>query len=127
LSPLAKDEEGQYNHAGWQEVCLVPSSCFEGWDHQWALYGLPHDHDAWAFKKAKQKKHYREKRERDKEAKSPDAAAGSAKNHKSNPTDEKLKLALSDKLTSALVTQYHLSQTEADELFKTAYNEAQEK
>ena len=85
---------------------------------------FPHDHDAWVVKKKERTKHYREKRDR--EAKSPDAAAGSAKKPKPKPTDDKLKLALSDKLTSALVTQYHLSQTEADELFKTAYTEAQE-
>jgi len=87
---------------------------------------FPHDHDAWAVKKADRNKHFREKRERQKEAKSSEAAAGGAKKPKPEPTDEKLKLALSDKLTSALVTQYHLSQTEADELFKTAYKEAQE-
>ena len=85
---------------------------------------FPHNHDAWVVKKKERTKHYREKRDR--EAKSPDAAAGSAKKPKPKPTDDKLKLALSDKLTSALVKQYHLSQTEADELFKTAYTEAQE-
>ena len=87
---------------------------------------FPHDHDAWAVKKADRNKHFREKRERQKEAKSSEAAAGSTKKPKSEPTGEKLKLALSDKLTSALVTQYHLSQTEADDLFKNAYKEAQE-
>ena len=87
---------------------------------------FPHDHDAWVVKKKDRAKHYREKRDRDKEAKSSDAAAGSAKKPKPKPTDDKLKLALSDKLTSALVTQYHLSQSEADELFKNAYTEAQE-
>ena len=83
---------------------------------------FPHDHDAWVVKKKDRTKHYREKRDR--EGKSPDATKGSAK--KPKPNDNKLKLALSDKLTSALVTQYHLSQAEADALFKTAYTKAQE-
>ena len=66
--------------------------------------------------------HYREKRDR--EAKSPDPTSKSAK--KPKPADDKIKLALSDKLTSSLVTQYHLSQTEADKLFKSAYTAAKE-
>ena len=82
---------------------------------------FPHNHDAWVVKKTDRTKHYHEKRDR--EEKSPDATAGSA--NKPKPADDKLKLALSDKLTSALVAQYHLSQTEADELFKTAYTAAQ--
>ena len=87
---------------------------------------FPHDHDAWAVKKADRNKHFREKREREKEAKSSEAADGSAKKHKAKPKEEKLKLVLNDKLTSALVTKYHISQTEADELVQSAYDEAQE-
>ena len=49
-----------------------------------------------------------------------------SKKPKSQPTVEKLKLILNDKLTSALVTKYHLTQTEADKLVQSAYNEAQE-
>ena len=46
--------------------------------------------------------------------KSKDPGSGPAKKHKA---DDKLKLALSNKLTQALVTQHHLLQNEADELF----------
>ena len=83
----------------------------------------PHDHDAWVANKADRNKKFCKKRDRDSK-KSHDAYPGSAK--KSKPADNKLKLALSDKLTSALVTKYHLSQTEADNLFKTDYTLAQE-
>ena len=43
----------------------------------------------------------------------------SSKNYKS------LKLALNKKLATALVTQHHMTQKEADEIFKAAYNEAE--
>ena len=92
-----------------------------------SIHGLympsPHNHDAWVAHKADRNKKFHKKRFRDSN-KSPDTSAGSAK--KSKLADNKLTLALSDKLTSALVTQYHLSQTKADNLFKTAYSEAQE-
>ncbi len=84
----------------------------------------PHNHDAWAKAKAKQNKKFCKKRKRDSN-KTPDDAAGSAK--KPKPSDDKLKLALSDKLTSGLVTQYHMSQNKADKLFKSAYSAATQK
>jgi hypothetical protein len=53
-----------------------------------------------------------------------DAEAGS---NKKAETGNQLKLALSNKLTQALVTQHHLSQTEADELFNKVYKEVEDK
>ncbi len=52
--------------------------------------------------------------------------SGSGPANKKHKPDNKLKLTLSDKLTQALVTQHHLSQTEADELFSKAYKEAED-
>ena len=53
--------------------------------------------------------------------------SGSGPANKKHKPDNKLKLTLSDKLTQALVTQHHLSQTEADDLFSKAYKEAEDK
>ena len=47
--------------------------------------------------------------------------SSTAKKHKA---DDKLKLALNDKLTQALVTQHHLLQNEAEELFNKVFQEA---
>jgi len=79
----------------------------------------PHDHDAWAKAKAECVEKFKCGK-RDKEggkAKESDLA----KKHKA---DDKLKLALNDKLTQALVTQHHLSQNEAEELFNKVFQEA---
>ena len=51
---------------------------------------------------------------------------GDASPSKKAKTGSQLKLALSDKLTQALITQHHLSQTEADELFNKVYKEVKE-
>ena len=48
--------------------------------------------------------------------------SGPGKKHKA---DDKLKQALNDKLTQALVTQHHLSQNEAEELFNKVFQEAE--
>ena len=81
----------------------------------------PHDHGAWAKAKAERVEKFK-KTKRDKEGGKGSGTGSSSKKHK---TDEKLKLALSDKLTQALVTQHHLSQTEADEVFNKAFQEAE--
>jgi hypothetical protein len=83
----------------------------------------PHDHNAWAKAKAKRVAKFK-KCKRDKEGgKCKDPGSGPAKKHKAN---DKLKLTLSDKLTQALVTQHHLLQTEADELFSKVFQEAED-
>ena len=51
---------------------------------------------------------------------------GDASPNKKVKTGSQLKLALSDKLTQALITQHHLSQTKADELFNKVYKEVKE-
>jgi hypothetical protein len=89
------------------------------------LYMLaPHDHDAWAKAKAERVEKFK-KRKQDKAEGGKGSGSGSA--NKKHKPDDKLKLALSDKLTQALVTQHHLSQTEADDLFSKAYKEAEDK
>jgi len=80
----------------------------------------PHDHDAWAKAKAE----HVEKIKRGKQDKEGGKAKESspAKKHKA---DDKLKLTLNNKLTQALVTQHHLSQNEAEELFNKVFQEAE--
>ncbi len=118
LPRLAGNQEGQHHQARWKEVRL----CSQHTSKDGSINGLympaPHNHDAWAKAKAEQNKRFRENRKRDSK-KTTDNAAGSAK--KPKPAGNKLKLALSDRLTSALVTQYHMSHNNADELFQSAY------
>ena len=80
----------------------------------------PHDHDAWKEKKAQYANgsNHRGKRERD--------TATAKVNPKRGDGGKSLKLALNQKLTTALVTQHHLSQNEADALFNSCYTEADE-
>ena len=82
----------------------------------------PHDHDAWAKAKAERVEKFK-KAKRDKEGRK---GSGTGSPSKKPKADDKLKLALSDKLTQALVTQHHLSQTEADDLFSKAYKKAED-
>jgi hypothetical protein len=83
----------------------------------------PHHHDAWAKAKAEKVEKY-ECSKRDKEGGK--GRDGDASPNKKAKTGSQLKLALSDKLTQALVTQHHLSQTKADELFNKVYKEVEE-
>ena len=71
-----------------------------------------HNHEEWKEKKARYMENngHRGKRQRDSDG-------GSS---------SKLKLALNQKLSTALVTQHHLSQNEADNLFNACYKEADE-
>ena len=85
------------------------------------LYMLaPHDHDVWAKAKAERIEKFKHGK-RDKEG-GKAKESGPAKKHNA---DDKLKLALNDKLTQALVTQHHLSQNEAEELFNKVFQEAE--
>ena len=84
---------------------------------------MDHDHDAWlAARKLRYSEHCG-KRNRDTSTKDPNPDAipsFKAKKQKG------LKLALNQKLATALVTQHNMSQEEANYIFTTAYNEAQE-
>ena len=84
----------------------------------------PHNHDAWAKAKAERVEKFK-KRKQDKAEGGKGSGSGPA--NKKHKPDDKLKLAFSDKLTQALVTQHHLSQTKVDELFSKAYKEAEDK
>jgi hypothetical protein len=89
------------------------------------LYMLAlHDHDMWAKAKADRVEKFK-KRKQDKAEGGKGSGSGPA--NKKHKPDDKLKLAFSDKLTQALVTQHHLSQTKVDELFSKAYKEAEDK
>jgi len=81
----------------------------------------PHDHNAWTKAKAERVEKFK-RGKRDKEG-GKGKESGPAKKHEA---DDKLKLALNDKLTrGALVTQHHLSQNEAEELFNKVFQKAE--
>ena len=80
----------------------------------------PHDHDAWAKAKAEHVEKFKRRKQDKEDGKAKES--GPAKKYKA---DDKLKLALNDKLTQALVTQHHLSQNEAEELFNKVFQEAE--
>ena len=74
----------------------------------------PSDQDAWAKVKAEKAEKYKRSKRNKEGGKGKDGDAGLNKKAK---TGNQLKLALSDESTQALVTQHHLSQTKANELF----------
>jgi hypothetical protein len=78
----------------------------------------PHDHNEWAKAKADKTAAFNKQKE---EAKKSRGKLASAK--KAKPNNKALKLALGKKMTTALVTQPHMSQTEAENLFNSVYKE----
>ena len=84
---------------------------------------MDHDYDAWLDARKLRYLEHRGKHNRNTSTKAPNPDAipfYAAKNQK------ELKLALNQKLATALVTQHNMSQEEANDIFTTAYNEAQE-
>jgi hypothetical protein len=79
----------------------------------------PHDHDAWAKANAEREEKFK-RGKRGAEVTPEKTGALAAKKHKAG----NLKLKLSNKITTALVTQHHLSQQEADAVFADAFKEA---
>jgi hypothetical protein len=79
---------------------------------------LPHDHDELAKAKADKTAAFKKQK---KEAKKSRGKSVLAK--KARPNNEALKLALDKKMTTALVTQHHMSQTEAEILFNSVFKE----
>jgi hypothetical protein len=82
---------------------------------------LPHDHDPWAKAKVDKTAAFKKRK---KEAKKSGGKSKLAK--KSKPNGEALKLVLGKKMTTALVTQHHMSQTKAETLFDSVYKETME-
>ena len=84
---------------------------------------MEHDHNAWLAARKLRYSEHRGKRDRDTSTKAtkPDAITSSAAKKQRG-----LKLALNQKLAMALVTQHNMSQEEANDIFTTAYYEAQE-
>jgi hypothetical protein len=80
----------------------------------------PHDHDEWAKSKADKTAAFKKRKENAK--KSGNKVASPAKKSKSESED--LKLALSSKFTSALVTHCHMGQAEAENMFDSIYKNA---
>ncbi len=80
----------------------------------------PHNHNAWAKAKAEREEKF--KRSKSGAEVTPDKTSNApvAKKHKAGD----LKLKLSNKITSALVTQHHLSKQEANVVFADAFKEA---
>ena len=82
---------------------------------------FPLNHEAWQEKKDKfaaEKSDRRGKRDHDKSSDNKGSDAGAI--------TKSLKLALNRKLTTALVTQHHFSQNEANDQFNSCYIEADE-
>ena len=110
----------------WQVTKKGSTYIHKGMKYSWCPHhhskdgSVPHDHDAWAKAKAE----HAEKFKRGKLDKEGGKAkeSGPAKKHKA---DDKLKLSLNDKLIQALVTQHHLLQNEAEELFNKVFQEAE--
>ena len=83
----------------------------------------PHNHNEQAESR-KQKDSSQWKRRKDNQGASSDATTPDGIPSQSSSKKSKiLKLALNKKVATALVTQHHMNQQEADEIFKAAYNE----
>jgi hypothetical protein len=82
---------------------------------------FPHDHNEWVKAKAAKTAAYKKGKE---EAKKSGGKTNSAK--KATPNGKALKLALGEKMTTALITQHHMTQTEAKTLFDSIYKETME-
>ena len=85
----------------------------------------PHNHEEWKQKKDERRSQARSGRRNKRKADDhygPAADDDSDKQGKSS----KMKLALNQRLATALVTQHHLSQNEADDLFNECYKDAED-
>jgi hypothetical protein len=80
----------------------------------------PHNHDEWAQAKADKAAAFKKRKEEGK--KNGDKPASPPKKPKTDGED--LKLALSSKFTSALVTHCHMGQAEAENMFDAIYKNA---
>jgi hypothetical protein len=112
-------EEFHYDHDGKKfDWCPHPKS------KDGSVNGMympsPHNHNAWAKAKAEREEKF--KRSKSGAEVTPDKTSNApvAKKHKAGD----LKLKLSNKITSALVTQHHLSKQEANVVFADAFKEA---
>ena len=81
----------------------------------------PHNHDEWAKAKAEKTAAFKKRKEDMK--KSPD---GTPAAKKAKQDGGELKLQLGSKLTSALVTQHHMTQADAEDVFNTVFKEVYE-
>ena len=86
-----------------------------------SLYMLsPHDHNEWAKAKADKTAAFKKRKE---DAKKPgDKQASPAKKSKSEGED--LKVALSSKFTSVMVTRCHIGQAKVENMFDSIYKSA---
>jgi hypothetical protein len=82
---------------------------------------FPHDHNEWVKAKAAKTAAYKKRKE---EAKKSEGKANSAKKARHN--GKALKLALGEKMTTALITQHHMTQTESETLFDSVYKKTME-
>lgn len=81
----------------------------------------PHDHDEWVKAKAEKTAAFKKRKE---EMKKTPNGSPTAKKAKQEGGD--LKLQLGSKLTSALVTQHHMTQADAEDVFNSVYKEVYE-
>jgi hypothetical protein len=76
----------------------------------------PHDHDNWATRKADKTAAFKKRKAEAKKS-------GNSKATKKVKPNDALKLAVGDKLTTALMTQYHMMQTKAEFIFNLIYKD----
>ncbi len=107
-------------HEGWKYVWFPKHTSKDG-----SISGLympfPHDHNEWVKAKAAKTAAYKKRKE---EAKKSEGKANSAKKARHN--GKALKLALGEKMTTALITQHHMTQTESETLFDSVYKKTME-
>jgi hypothetical protein len=77
---------------------------------------LPHNHNEWAKRKANKTAAFKKHKEEAKKS-------GKSESPKKVKPNDTLKLALGNKLATALVTQHHMMQTEAESLFDLVYKD----
>jgi hypothetical protein len=78
----------------------------------------PHDHEVWAKAKAEKTPAFKKCKEQEKKKLTGNYPLKKPKQ------DDALKLALSSKLTTALVTQHHMSQINAEPVLNSVHNKA---
>ena len=84
----------------------------------------PHNHEEWKQRKDERRSQTRS-RPRDKREAGDHYGPAPGNDSDKQGKSSKMKLALNQRMATALVTQHHLSQNEADDLFNECYKDAE--
>ncbi len=82
---------------------------------------FPHNHDKWAKNKADKTAAFKKRKEKAKKL-----SGGTSANKKPEQDKAALKLAFGSRLATALVTQNHMSQADAESVFDSVYKDVVE-